>query len=507
MVWGMKALVLSMACIGVASHAASGFSVSPGNWVVTNEVNGAPGRGMGIEVRDGTLVMAVYNYTNSGAATFHLTAGAMNGNQFRGELQSYAGGRHLGGAAQDATAMGSAGPVQIDFTSATTGTITFPGEQPQNISRYMFDGMLSSEFVRRNHVEHWFLTELDAKNRIVSASPMTLANSQGKLYTSEGTCSVSGDSFTCNVDWLEDWSQFITAKVTFKRFDRQMEGTISGTSSRTTNRVVGVRMVSGAISSTSASTINHLYDTPMLGWAEDDDSDGHHVPDSGMWIIDSENTGKPGRGMSLDLQANTLVMQLYGYEAGGNSTFHIGSGSYLYGKASVDLQKVRGGRYYGSGPLSGSNAGSDGKAEVQFTSNTTGRIRLPGEQWVDMQKFAVGRSAPTPESLLGTWVIWHEFAGNGVTKSVNLNRVSNGKALAADGLLQCGFEASEYGTVRCTGTNMDYRFKPAYGTGSSVGASMINLNPAIEDESEGPDLIIVQRIQDSSGVVSGSLNK
>ncbi|QNP47123.1 hypothetical protein [Diaphorobacter aerolatus] len=157
-------------CGGGAAWAASSFAVVPGNWVVTSEVNGQAGRGMGIEVREGVLVMTVYNYKASGDATFHLTAGNMSGNDFTGQLFSYRGGRSLGGPARSAALEGSAGEVRIRFTSATTGVIQFPNEGAVPISHFTFDGIPAGRFTRADAYEDWFVTELDGTNQPVSSN-------------------------------------------------------------------------------------------------------------------------------------------------------------------------------------------------------------------------------------------------------------------------------------------------------------------------------------------------
>jgi hypothetical protein len=487
------AYLLGMAWVGSVAMAASGFTVSPGNWVVTDEVNGQPGRGMGIEVRDGTLVMAVYNYTPTGQATFHLTAGAMNGNSFSGQLMEYKGGRYFGGPALDAVETGSAGAVELQFTNATRGTIKFPGEQAKAISRFQFDGLQPTQFLRKDFLEYWFVAELDADNKPTSAYPLIITDDAQGLRTNKGACQnavVDGSiTFSCRTGWQAPDSY---ADVSFQRFDRQLEGSVTRSFSAGKRRLVGVRMAAGNVGPNT----RPQYDTPTTGWA--DPAKSYSVPQSGMWIINSENTGRPGRGLSLDLQASTLVVQVYAYEADGSPTFRIGSGSYVEGESSVPLMKVRGGRHYGGGAQSGVDAGSDGNAQIRFTSPTTGQIRLPGEQWTDMQKFSVGADAPAAESLLGQWLVWNEGEFSSYISTVlNLTRVENGRATDDAGAARCWFESTPQGTVRCQGPRDEYRFTPSYGNGTSVGQAM----------NDDHDQIVVWRIKDRYGVAAGALSK
>lgn len=511
---------------GIQAHAMtpfSNFTVSPGNWVVTSEVNGLPGRGMGIEVRDNTLVMAVYNYTASGEATFHLTAGPMTANYFTGQLQAYKGGRYLGSSARDASPDGSAGEVKLHFTSSTTGTITFPGEQPLEISRYLFDGTQQGQFMLPGSLGLWFLTELDNSNDPLGSSVLMLtANKDSGQLTSffivDGSlkggapCQTGAASgiTACTISWFNGTP--VIASVELQRFGRQLEGSISKTTApNTRNRLVGARLGQSVDQSEQSFTADSTAVANLTGGAQ-----FPYVPEAGMWIINSENTGNPGRGMSIDLQANTLVMQLYGYKADGQSTFHIGSGTYAASESVVRLLKVRGGRYFGSGALSGADDGNDGDALVRFSSSTTGQIRLPGEQWVSMQKFTVGSVEPALESLLGTWVFWTKQKDTKIQTTLELTDVKNGYAVSPEGI-RCRYETTAQGSVRCTEVftisgrgsvySLDYRFTPAYGLNAAAGVAKEIPKTTGQPLENGKDVpLIVQRIVDRHQVVAGALD-
>ena len=480
--------------------AGSNFAVSPGSWVVTGESNGAPGRGMSIEVRDGTLVMAVYNYTATGAATFHLTAGAMNGNSFTGKLMEYQGGRWLGGPARDATEVKSAGEVKLSFSNSTTGTVQFPGEQALPMSRFVFNAPERGKFLSTNVGEAWLLTELDSKNQPVRAGVIAINQNDSHIWSDLGDCTVN--SGTAAVTCATDWDR-TTASVTLQRYGQRLEGSISSNLTAQKARVVGSRLLQLRF----GNQLEVMYDTPDMAWTRDRDS-SYNLPEPGMWIISDERTGKPGRGMSLDVQFSKLVLLMYGYESNGSPTFRIGSGDYLKGESSVALQKVRGGRYFGGPARTGSNVSTDGNAKLRFTSSTTGAILLPGEEWVAIEKFTVGRVSPQPEALLGTWMLWNDAAvGSFAHKVFTLTRVEGAQATSEDGEAKCGFVVTAQGTVRCTDSWGEYRFTPAYNDGASMGWSM-QMN-ALGQVVEGGDhdLMSAQRIVDHQGVVSGALNK
>ncbi|WP_353233391.1 hypothetical protein [Diaphorobacter ruginosibacter] len=493
-----KMCIAGLAWMGSMAMAASNFTVSPGNWVVTQEVNGQPGRGMGIEVRDGTLVMAVYNYAPTGEATFHLAAGAMNGNSFSGQLMEYRGGRYLGGPALDAAEVGSAGEVRIDFSSATTGTIKFPGEPAVDISRYVFDGVPQGRFLPPGMGEVWLLTK-NMDGYFTESSGVAINDADGRMWSDDGECQVNADTaaVTCPMTW-DSWS---SATVTLKRYGQRVEGTVSRRGSSSKDRVVGARLALLRF----RGDMELMFDTESMDWFTGEVTTSS-VPEAGLWIISGENTGKPGRGLTMDLQLDTLVVQLYGYEADGSPTFRIGSGKYKGGSSTVALQKVRGGRYYGSDALTGIDAGSDGNAQIRFTSPTTGMILLPAEQWVPMQKFSVGVMAPQPESLLGKWAFFVAGAGGGREHTVfDLTRVDAGRAKNSSGSAQCWYETTRHGTVRCTDFRGEYRFTPAYNDGAIMGWAMETgfRNEVIENGNHGR--IPVQRVVDRTGVISGSL--
>ena len=125
------------------------------------------------------------------------------------------------------------------------------------------------------------------------------------------------------------------------------------------------------------------------------------APHTGTWIVTSEANGKPGRGLAIDVQGNTLVMQMYAYDANGNATFYMTSGTIANNQFSSALNKYRGGRYLGSGDLIGQDAGSAGTVSLRFDSGTTGFITLPGEpeKAINRFNFAYGSARKASKAL------------------------------------------------------------------------------------------------------------
>jgi alpha-tubulin suppressor-like RCC1 family protein len=87
-----------------------------------------PGRGFMIEVQNGQLFMATFLYSFSGEATWFGSGPSGYGSGvYAGVLNLYGGGQTLTGAYTPATLVGgSFGTITIDFSSATTGSITWP---------------------------------------------------------------------------------------------------------------------------------------------------------------------------------------------------------------------------------------------------------------------------------------------------------------------------------------------------------------------------------------------
>ncbi|QIL82673.1 hypothetical protein G7047_24105 [Diaphorobacter sp. HDW4A] len=150
------------------------------------------------------------------------------------------------------------------------------------------------------------------------------------------------------------------------------------------------------------------------------------TPQAGTWIVNSENNGQPGRGFGLDVQGTTLVLQMYAYDAAGNSTFYLSAGK-LGGnhQYSGALNQYRGGRHFGSGDLSGREVGSAGQVSMRFVSGTQGYITFPNESEKEISRYSFAYGTG-PESLLGIWL----FSGIDVygveSDFVGLSKISKG---------------------------------------------------------------------------------
>jgi len=355
------ALAVSVLLTALGAHAAGSFTIQSGNWVVTSELNGAPGRGMAIDVQDSLLVMQVYNYESSGQPTFHMSFGDLQGNHYQGTLKRYKNGRYYGSSPMHAMEDGDDGEGLIDFDSATSGTIQFPGEPAAPISRYKVDNVPDHQLSRVGTSERWLMAEIDANDTPIGAlvvnvytpSPRqtVLSSVRSRLDDDASTatnCTYAAATrqFTCPIDF----GGGKTRTLTWSKHLEGMSGTISFLDGNFSPAVVRQRRVIGMRLGIDygMATVNAQMDVLAAHMAP---PFNYPAPDPGNWIVSSELNGKPGRGMAIDVQYDKLVMQVYNYETSGAATFHMAVADYQRGQATGRLMRYEGGRYYG-GPNS-----------------------------------------------------------------------------------------------------------------------------------------------------------
>lgn len=518
------ALAGSIVLAAFGAQAANDFTVQNGTWVVTSEVDGNPGRGMAIDVQDGILVMQVYNYESSGQPTFHLSFGAMDGTHYSGTLTRYRNGRYYGSGPLDGTEDAMVGNVSISFDSAYTGTIQFPGESPVAISRFNFDMIPAGSIMRPDIVsERWLMAELDDTNQPVNAllvhtgalvfspSPQIYPALSSVQSFKDGDaigatpCTYNGATarFTCVIQFdgsstkrTLEWSKHLEG----------MSGRISGPGTCAFSpcppgwrRVVGMRL--GLNLATGTSPTHGGGDAQMDAPSATMTLPTYTVtPDPGTWIVSSEATGKPGRGMAIDVQHDTLMMQVYNYEKSGAPTFHLAVAPYAHNEADGHLKRYEGGRYFGGPALSGHEVADVGAVQYRFSSPTQGTIQFPGESPVAMQRYQFGATAPSPESLFGGWMIFDPERRQ--LRYYDLNAVYSSDPNTATGTgallsIRCNYPGGgAMEAVKCTDQTMvsidNYRFTPV--SGRAIG---------LHDNASGSSTIYVLRVKDRHGTLAG----
>lgn len=173
-------------------------------------------------------------------------------------------------------------------------------------------------------------------------------------------------------------------------------------------------------------------------------------PQAGTWIVTAENNGKPGRGIALDVQNSTLLMQIYAYEADGSPTFYLTAGQISDNSYSGQLNQYAGGRYLGSGPRSGYELRNLGLVKVRFVTGIKGYITFPGEAEVEISRFGFGYGE-TPQNLIGVWTLLTANPSTGIYAAMfgNMNRVSDQTVYSSDGTLGCRYTGTTPGEVVC----------------------------------------------------------
>lgn len=235
------------------------------------------------------------------------------------------------------------------------------------------------------------------------------------------------------------------------------------------------------------------------------------APQSGTWVVTSELNGKPGRGLAIDVQNKTLVMQMYAYDASGNATFYLTSGTLDNNQYTGTLNKYRGGRYLGSGDRSGQDNGNDGMVSIRFESGTKGYISFPGEAEKEISRFNFAYNT-SPESLKSLWLFTPLNSATPQSDFVDLTEVGapaeygSGMVSTTDGRFGCEniISGPNAGSVICVKLTTAgqlarvYMFK--YSVNDGEGASGPNTTTVNE-------LLIVRRLTNSSDAGTGIILK
>ena len=239
------------------------------------------------------------------------------------------------------------------------------------------------------------------------------------------------------------------------------------------------------------------------------------VPQGGTWIISDELNGAPGRGFAIDVQNDTVVMQVYAYERNGQPTFYMATG-HLGDNNIVDarLGRYEGGRYLGSGPQSGVERGSPGNVRIRFISGTQGFITLPGEPEKELKRFQFGYDN-SPQALLGLWsAVYANTAGRIEHDPIELTRVtqgssfSSGMAVSYDGLFACEqmIRGTDAGKTQCV------KFRSSTSSDSVRSFVMtwsVNQGEGSWRFTNGSDegAVYANRLMQGSGRITGILRK
>lgn len=484
----LMASLLALTC--ATSWAGRDFTPQSGTWIVSSEINGKPGRGLAIDVQGNTFFMQVFGYEKNGDATFYTATGQMQGNSVTAPLMRYKNGRSLGGPMQDAVEDQSVGPVTVSFRNGLKGTLQFPGESAMAIERFMVtsDALSVTNPLAQQGGRSLRLFTLDAQGQPDYTTRAQLWRSDdGTTHLSWVRPAVVGTIdhkpvFRCDVlpgtarmkctprgvqmpdVRPADIADIESMELLFAGFDIQGVLRIGGSHPHT-------RIITGfdegaalyeALRFEGRTTItpvqHHSYLASNFGYGpacqvtcDSFVTSNILMPMNGTWVVEDESTGKPGRGIALDVQGDTVILQLFHYRADGQPTFHMGSATYQSkgegsraSVATVPLRQYRGGRSLG-GPASMAELETEaGNAILEFYSPplesgaldrnvwwTQGQLQLPGEPPVKIRRLQTDVPASFAERMFGDW---YARSNEAVTR---FDRVQGEGVITADGKLLC----------------------------------------------------------------------
>ena len=495
-----KAWLAAMAlCMSAApAWAAREFTPQAGLWMIPSENNGQPGRGFSLDVQGNTAFLQVFNYEKNGAATFHTAVGQLDDSAaMTVPLLRFKGGRSFGGPVQDAVSDGTAGDVTVKFADGLNGTVQFPGESEQPISRFLIDQKLPFWWTQASEDPpvgnrggmsfRWYANGADGTRKTWSvvlqgdaSGALTLA-AYPRLpdidfyygdYYQDLTCKLEASTqiIDCSAKKISDIELpeadlHGIARVRFRILGRDIVGVIQPkadpdqriTLNGWTRGSFGCKEpCSGELFRTTRSYTLSDYvnrDNCITGFCT---GYGHVMlqPTSGAWVIEEENTGKPGRGVFLDVQDGAIVMQTSDYLANGEPTFHMGSGGLksksspeVYSDTTTAMQLVRyaGGRYFGGPAQTGHDAATAGMVGLSFsllnggtmTDFATGSITLPGETTKTIRRLDFNPPGAGIDHLLGEYFIHWRYGEPNANSWVQLSRIEGRYAMNADGTVKC----------------------------------------------------------------------
>jgi len=213
--------------------------------------------------------------------------------------------------------------------------------------------------------------QVEIRNNVVVAT-IYAYDSSGKsiFYLASGV--LSNNSFTGDLNHYQGGMSFGSA---------QKSATLVGSAGKVTISFTDATHGSITFPGESAKAIS------KFNWSATPGSLETSSPLGGLWVVDAENNGQPGRGFQIEVQSGVVVVTVYGYEAAGNSIFYLGSGALSGGSFSADLNYYRDGMSFGSPQKSATLAGSAGKVSMSFSDSSHGTITFPGEAPKAISKF------------------------------------------------------------------------------------------------------------------------
>lgn len=493
-------LVSSVALSCTPTWAARNFMPQSGTWVVSSEVDGKPGRGLAIDVQGNAFFMQVFGYEKNGDATFHMATGQLDGDTITTALMRYTGGRSFGSPARDAAAEQSVGDVTVSFRNGLKGSVQFPGEPAVAIERFLVDsGEVSlvnplAQLGYRNSLVlaldeggsvayDWAITMTRREDgvamaRLSQAYPMSTYLSYKPFQDFE--CHRIGSSAQLNCTAIptqvDEWPDVKTPQVDAMRLwfaAEEVLGTVQLGGKKPVNLSLTGRTRGAYYSANNGRggpngqyRLRDSFEQSFQGASAPSESCmiscekttvySTLMPYNGTWMVEDEITGKPGRGLALDIQGETAILQVFNYRADGQPTFHMGSAGYgtkgadsRASLAVIPLREYAGGKSMGGSTQPARAKAEAGDAQIEFSAAPpatetswwdAGMIKLPGEAPVRIRRLQMDAPANFAERMLGEWYL--PFIG----KTLKLVRVDGDAVTTANGKERCTLSQGSQGT-------------------------------------------------------------
>lgn len=104
------------------------------------------------------------------------------------------------------------------------------------------------------------------------------------------------------------------------------------------------------------------------------------LPAPGLWAMNDEVNGKPGRGIQIDRQGGeTIIVSYYGYRVDGTAVFYQAVAKVTDGKTfNANLIEYKGGTVIDGAVKGATEAKVIGPIQAIFSTDTSGSVTLPG---------------------------------------------------------------------------------------------------------------------------------
>lgn len=453
--------IASLLVFSANSWAARDFTPQAGTWIVSSEIDGKPGRGLAIDVQGNTFFMQVFGYEKNGDATFYTATGQLDSNSITAPLVRYTGGRSFGSEARDGVEDSSPGDVTVSFSNGLKGTVQFPGEAPAAMERFAikeFTPSISNPLAQIGQRGlHLLILDKDLQFKQYR-SAMLQRDSQGQpVLVEHPGSSAMGHVLPCSLE--PDEGQFVCSaadsgsdidSLRFRIVGGQLAGQITMKDTPAQQLTV-IGQSDSAVNIANNQRQQQNYWSVVIPGATVTGIPMTHthqlMPVNGTWIVQDELTGKPGRGLALDVQNSTMVLQVFNYSVNGQPTFHMGSGAYgsagvnsLASYAEFALNQYAGGRSLGGPAQSAHPVADAGPVRIDLALNREqptphfsqrGTVTFPGEAPKAIVRMRLDNQPSLADKLFGEWYSH--------SQDIHLvfNQENNGVVLSSDGSVSC----------------------------------------------------------------------